>query len=218
MIEACRHRLTSGLALLLLSMVAASEPATVAAPVYLGIEAVAPVPGASDPLSQQWTLYLDGPFDSDAAARLAGFLAQQGIEQASVYLNSPGGSLIAGMAIGRLLREQRFDTHVGRRTADPRKPAVGVCYSACPFAYAGGLGRFLEEGSVLGLHRVTNRVAVPDEFAFEQVVSGQALAYLADMGIDSGLFRMMDGVPPDGIRLLTRAEAMELKLVNDSGP
>ncbi len=199
-------------------MVAASEPARLSAPAFLRIEAVAPVPGASDPLSQQWTLYLDGPFDSDAAARLAGFIAQQGISQAAVYLNSPGGSLIAGMAIGRLLREQRFHTHVGKRTADPRKPASGVCYSACPFAYAGGLGRFLGEGSVLGIHRVTNRVAVPDELAFGQVVSGQAVAYLTEMGIDSGLFRMMDRVPPDGIRLLTRAEAMELKLVNDSGP
>jgi hypothetical protein len=200
-------------------MVAVSGPANVAAPAFLSIEAVAPVPGTRDPLAQHWTLYLDGPFEPGAAARLAGLIAQQGISQAAVYLNSPGGSLIAGMAMGRLLREQRFHTHVGKRTADPRKPASGVCYSACPFAYAGGTGRFLAEGSVFGIHRVTNRVPVPDALAFEQVVSGQAMGYLAEMGIDSGLFDMMETIPPDGIRLLTRAEALQLNLVNDgAGP
>jgi len=198
-------------------MVAVSDPANVAVPAFLSIEAVAPVPGTRDPLAQHWTLYLDGPFDAGAAARLAGFIAQQGISQAAVYLNSPGGSLVSGMAIGRLLREQRFHTHVGKRTADPRKPASGVCYSACPFAYAGGTGRFLAEGSVLGIHRVTNRVPVPDALAFEQVVSGQAMGYLAEMGIGPGLFQMMEAIPPDGIRLLTRAEALRLNLVNDGG-
>jgi hypothetical protein len=200
-------------------MVAVSGPANVAAPAFLSIEAVAPVPGTRDPLAQHWTIYLDGPFDSRAAARLAGLIAQEGISQARVYLNSPGGSLIASMAMGRLLRAHRFDTHVGKRTEGTRKAADGVCYSACPFAYAGGVGRFLEDGSAFGIHRVTNRVAVPDEFAFEQVVSGQALGYLTEMGIDAGLFHMMETIPPDGIRLLTRAEALQLNLVNDgAGP
>jgi hypothetical protein len=197
-------------------MAAASAPATAAGTAYLSIEAVPPVPGPHGPLAQHWTLYLDGQFDRGATARLAGLIAQQGISQASVYLNSPGGSLIAGMAIGRLLREQRFQTHVGKRTADERQPAIGVCYSACPFAYAGGVARFLEKGSVLGIHRATNRVPVANEVAFEQVLSGEAMGYLTAMGVDSGMFAMMARIPPNGIRLLTREEAVQLNLVNSS--
>jgi hypothetical protein len=206
-----------GIALFLLSMVAVPAAVADAGTAYLSIEAVPSVPGTQDFLAQQWTIYLDGQFDRGATERLAALLAQQGIAHASVYLNSPGGSLIEGMAIGRVLREHRFATHVGKRTADPRKPASGVCYSACPFAYAGGVGRFLEDGSVMGIHRATNRVAVPDEFAFEQVVSGQEIAYLTAMGIDSQLVRLVASTPPDGIRLLNREEALKLRIVNDGG-
>lgn len=201
----------SGIALVLL--LAAS--ATAAGPPYLSIEAVRPVPGSPQHPARQWTIYLDGQFDAGAPARLAELIAQQGIAAAAVYLNSPGGGLIPAMAIGHLLREHRFHTQVGRRVPGSQGPAPGVCYSACPFAYAGGVGRRLEQGSVIGIHRVTNRVAVPDEAAFEQVVAGQALEYLAAMGIDSQLFPMMASISPDGIRLLTRHELLRLHLVND---
>ncbi len=117
---------------------------------YLSIEAVSLGVDGQLPGDSPWVLYLDGEIETGADARLAKLLAEQGISTASVYFNSPGGSLLAGMAIGRLLREKGFTASVGRRTADPRRPAPGVCYSACPFAYAGGRIRTLEGGSVLG--------------------------------------------------------------------
>jgi len=182
---------------------------------YLSIEGVPPEAATSASADGEWDLYLDGDFDSGAAARLAGFIAQQKVTQASVYFNSPGGSLVVAMAIGRLLREHQFHTRVGRRAADPHRPATGVCYSACPFAYAGGVRRFLDSGAVIGIHRASNRVPVSDEHAFEQVVSGQATRYLSDMGISPELFRMMEQVPREEIRLLTYEEAQQLKLVSD---
>lgn len=163
-------------------------------------------------------MYLDGEFDQAAPARLARFVVEQQISQASVYFNSPGGSLVAAMAIGRLLREQGFSTYVGRRGADPRQPGSGVCYSACPFAYAGGSRRFLEGDSVLGIHRAANRVPVPDEGAFEQRVATEATTYLEAMGVSTRLFRMMQTTPHDSIRLLSREEAVRLGLVNAAMP
>lgn len=185
---------------------------------YLTIAAVQLDPAESKHGPAHWAVFLDGEFDRAAPARLARFVVEQEISRASVYFNSPGGSLVAAMAIGRLLREQRFSAHVGRRGADLRKPEGGVCYSACPFAYAGGSRRFLDGDSVLGIHRAANRVPMPDEGAFEQRVAAEATTYLRAMGVSTRLFRMMQTTPHDSIRLLSREEAVRLGLVNATTP
>lgn len=177
----------------------------------LTITAVAPRETDSEP----WMIYLDGMFDAADAARLAGLIAQERITRADVYFNSPGGSLLAAMSVGRLLRERGFDTYVGRRSAELRQPGAAVCYSACPFGFAGGVRRFLETESVLGVHAAENSVPVPDEFAFQQLVEAQATQYLGEMGVSAALLKLMRSVPHDGIRLLTRDEAVGLRLVNE---
>jgi hypothetical protein len=181
----------------------------------LRIEAVPPVAAADESSDGRWTILLDGYIDALAPTRLGALVAQQGIAKADVYFNSPGGSLIAGMEIGRLLRQRGYDTHVGKRTADVHELVGGVCYSACPFAYAGGVRRYLEFESVLGVHRAENRVTLPDVDAFEKLVSQQATEYLLAMGVSPDLFAIMSQVPHDVIRGLTREEARRLKLVDE---
>ena len=174
-----------------------------------------PVGAADGPDDGRWTILLDGYIDALAANRLGALVAQEGIAEADVYFNSPGGSLIAGMEIGRLLRQRGYDTHVGKRTADVHELVGGVCYSACPFAYAGGVRRYLEFESVLGIHRAENRVPLPDGSLFEQLVSQQATEYLLSMGVSPELFAIMSQVPHDEIRALTREETRRLMLVNE---
>jgi hypothetical protein len=181
----------------------------------LRIEAVPPVGAADRPGDGRWTILLDGYIDALASNRLGAVVAQNGITEADVYFNSPGGSLIAGMAIGRLLRQWGYATHVGKRTTDIHELTGAVCYSACPFAYAGGVRRYLERDSVLGVHRAQNRVPLPDEDAFDRLVSQQATEYLLAMGVSPELFTIMSQVPHDVIRGLTREEAERLKLVNE---
>jgi hypothetical protein len=67
----------------------------------------------------------------------------------TVYLHSPGGSLIGGMELGRQFRAYRVNTAVGHsvRLSDLNGPpwefARGAeCLSACVFAFAGGARRF----------------------------------------------------------------------------
>jgi len=163
---------------------------------------------------RHWMLYLDGYIEPGADRRLARFVDQQGIAQADVYFNSPGGSLLAGMSIGRFLRARGFDTHVGARSPDAERPADGICYSACPFAYAGGVQRTLRQGSVLGVHRARNRAPVTDEEAFERRVQLDASRYLVEMSVNPAMVGFMQAVPPGGIRVLTRDEALGFRLVN----
>ena len=184
------------------------------APVFLQMVAVAPDPRAEPPFNEHWTIFLDGIIDADATGRLQRFIDRRDVGNAVIYFNSPGGSLIAAMAIGRLLRQQGFETHVGARAADTGRVTQGVCYSACPFAFAGGARRRLDEGSVLGVHRAENRTPVPDETLFERRVRFESMGYLAEMGVNADLLDIMEAVPYDAIRPLSREEAVPFNLVN----
>ena len=181
---------------------------------FLQIVAISPTAQAADtPDGSRWSIFLDGTIDAEAADRLAGWLAKRDITSAVVYLNSPGGSLVGAMALGRLFRRNGYSTVVAARSSRDGSVVAGVCYSACPFALAGGRPRALEAGSVLGVHRAENRVPLPDEAEFQQRVTHDTKFYLAEMGIDERLVGIMSQVPYDAIRLLSLEEAVQLKLV-----
>lgn len=71
----------------------------------------------------------------------------------TVVLNSPGGNLGAGMELGEKIRTNRFATEIGRPGGAGVQP--GVCYSACTFAFLGGIARQVRPESVFGVHRFT---------------------------------------------------------------
>jgi hypothetical protein len=212
----CTAMLTLSMALGI-AAVAADGPPT--SPGLLRITAVAPGYYAGrDASDGRWFVYLEGYIDTGATARLERALDKEQVRSAVVYLNSPGGHVIEAMALGRLLRERRYATSVGVRPAYGATPRAGRCYSACPIAYAGGVLRSLEPGSVLGVHRVENSVPLPDERGFQHVVIGQVTAYLAAMGVSGQLVTIMSAVPNDAIRELTTEEAVRLGLVNAGDP
>jgi hypothetical protein len=188
------------------------------APATLQIVAVAPALGGSVSSGSNWLLYLDGFIDNDAASRLAAVIERERIGTATVYFNSPGGKLVAAMAVGRLVRSSGFSTVVGVRTTDLRRPAAGTCFSACPFAFAGGVRRSMLDGSEIGVHLAANSVPVPDEAAFQQKVRQDASAYLESMGVAVELLALMSQATHDSIRPLTPQEAVRLRLINARPP
>jgi hypothetical protein len=185
---------------------------------YLRITAVAPGYAGRDPSDNRWFVYLEGYIDNGATARLEHMLGEEQIQSAVVFFDSPGGHVVAAMALGRAIRERGYLTSVGARMPDAEAPRAGRCYSACPIAYAGGTRRSLVPGSVLGTHRAANRVPVPDEAAFQEVVTGQVRDYLVEMGISPELATIMSAVPHQSIRELSTEEATRLGLVNAGDP
>lgn len=208
-------RLLPALATLLWSGLAAAGSPGAPEPRQPVMTAVPTDPGAGSSTAVHWTVYVDGFLDAGAAARLAAVIEQRRVLRAVVVFNSPGGSLIEAMDIGRLLRAHGFEALVGRRRPDDGGPAAGVCYSACPFALAGGTSRALVEGSVIGIHRAANRQPVPDEAAFQQRVWDDAADYLVEMGVSDGLLAAMVRVPHDTIRRLTPEEAAGLNVLTE---
>jgi len=199
--------------LVLLGLTALSVVADM--PATLQVVAVAPEYPGRLPGDQRWLIYLDGPVDPGATSRVVSLILTEHITHAVVYLNSPGGSLVTAMQLGRVLREHAFDTRVGMRTTDATRATAGTCHSACPFILAGGVQRSLEAGSALGLHRAENRVPVSDNVAFQHVVERQVVDYLAEMGVRAEVANIMTAVAHDRIRDLTVDEALQLNLLNE---
>jgi hypothetical protein len=133
-------------------------------------------------------IYLYGPIDTGAAQRVQAMIQSNKIPPNSdIYLNSPGGDLDAGMALGRMFRAGKMTTHLGspRRTArQPIVPKTSQCVEACAYAYAGGLFRWAPTGS--------------DRFGAQAVAGSpavvEATAYLKEMGLDPKVF----GAIPNG--------------------
>ena len=210
-----RWQLLIGRTLLGLALLGSSAAAVAAGqPTTMQVVAVAPQYAGRLAGDERWSIYLDGPIDHGATARVVNLIHAEGIPRATVFLNSPGGSLVTAMQLGRVLREHAFDTRVGARTADVARPAAGTCHSACPFVLAGGVRRSLETGSAIGLHRAENRVPVGDEDAFQHVVRTQVVEYLAEMGVQAEVADVMAAIPHDRIRDLTVDDALRLNLLN----
>src|SRR5580704_8318957 len=97
-----------------------------------------------------WAIYAAGEIDSNAGMRLSALIADKHIPDVSrLFLHSPGGSLLGGIALGRAIREHALQTDVGQfsvgKTTTGARP--GYCYSACALAFLGGEYRFLLDGS-----------------------------------------------------------------------
>ena len=80
-------------------------------------------------------IFASGEIDKDAGKRLRSFAKENGIEEAAVVFDSPGGSLLGGLNLGTSIRELGFDTKIG---AKGKPTAAAVCASACAYAFAGG--------------------------------------------------------------------------------
>lgn len=125
-------------------------------------------------------VYLYGPIDTDAPHRFEALMKSGKIPTGSdIYLNSPGGSVDAGMALGRLFRQGSMVTHLGT----PRLPRgskivvnrSALCEGACAYAYLGGLYRWAASGS--------DRIGFTTYAA--QRTPEAVNVYLKDMGIDA---------------------------------
>jgi len=186
----------------------------------LTINAVAPEFPPDSPLAeivgQTWYIYLEGYIDKDAAKRLNAEIITRNIKDAFVFFNSNGGSLVAGMEIGRLIRKYGFSTFVGSRPERPMTQALpGECYSACVLAFIGGYYRYQEPGSKIGVHRFYSALPTDSAMDIAQILSAKITNYLLEMGVDVRLFDRMSKAGKDELYILDKDEARELRVTNE---
>jgi hypothetical protein len=123
----------------------------------------------------QW-ISAEGAITRDTARRFKTFLKRLKGQKLPVVFQSPGGDVVAALAIGRMIRSAGLETAVGRTQLNgcpmlvPRCPEKIVesgwsqgevhsggayCFSACPLAFMGGKVRAAAANARIGLHQVT---------------------------------------------------------------
>jgi hypothetical protein len=132
-------------------------------------------PNACGPGCQEW-IAAEGTFDSDAEPRLWELLRKLGDRKLPIYFHSRGGSVAAGLELGRLIRQHGLTAGVGRTVPadcdrkDPHDEACdalkrsgrelvaefdtlgAICASSCVYTLLGGMVREVGVGARLGVH------------------------------------------------------------------
>jgi len=145
----------------------------------------------------------------------------------TITFHSPGGDLLAGVRLGKLIRDERLDTSVGQTLPDNynhHEIVSGICSSACVFALMGGVERAIgAERSRVGVHQFYDSRALSDLDAFQfsakdtmvqQALMGVLVAYVKGMGIDTDILFRAAMIPPTSIQWLTPEEIVTFNLDN----
>lgn len=161
------------------------------------------------------TIFLSGDIEADTPYRLREALKGVKDHWVSVVLDSPGGNLMAGMEIGRILRSRKATITVGSK-AEPYKPKAGMCLSACSLAFLGGTYRYMAPGSVYGVHRASSIVGPrPTDLDSGQIVSAAIGAYIREMDVEPALLDLTVKAGKDGMYMLSAAELKSLRVINN---
>lgn len=183
-----------------------------------------------------------GTITSDTPNRLRGFLEREGAEGGKIVFHSPGGNLLAGLTIGRIIRDYRLATYVGKSEPDAEVIGTdtlrdGICASACAYAFLGGTKRSRHlawaEGSTqskLGYHRFYDsrddlgivsaqiaKIVRGVSLTEGQILSGLIAAYLSDMGVDAKLLTYANSYGQDEIGNISDEEAQRLSVFTADG-
>jgi hypothetical protein len=116
----------------------------------------------------------------------------EGIQDAVVVLKGPGGNAVAGIQIGKAIRQKGFLTVV---------PSSTNCASACALAWLGGLPRFMAQDARVGFHAAyfLNDGRPRKSGAANVLVA----AYLKELRLPRRAIAYFTGAPPEHLYWLT---------------
>ena len=125
----------------------------------------------------------------------------------SVTLDSPGGSVMDALEIGRAVRNAGASTAIA---------ADGICFSACPYVLAGGVTRDVPRSARVGVHQhyFGENSLLPAFMAVEDVQRGQGMvmAFLDEMGVDPLVMQHALTTSPEEIYVLIPEELDRYRL------
>jgi hypothetical protein len=187
-------------------------------------------PLTADGATPGW-IVADGDVTIDTAKAFRNFVAaHEGIlgSRQPVLLNSPGGSLIGGIALGEAIRDLGLGTRIGRSVPDQRHRSFeneipGECLSACAFAFLGGKWRTAADRT-LGVHQhyTSEMLSEPSAKQFtsgdisaQQVIAGVLADYVVRMGVDARLLTKAAMTEPRSMYLFTTKEMEDYTITLD---
>ncbi|SPJ24348.1 hypothetical protein [Palleronia abyssalis] len=126
----------------------------------------------------------------------------------ALLIHSPGGSVDDALRLGRAVRDLGLRTEI----------APGdVCLSACPYLFAGGVDRRVQDGGALGVHQhyFGENTVLPAFLAVEDIQrgQGQVMGYLDEMGLNPLLMQHALTTPPEAIYIFVPEELERYDIV-----
>lgn len=171
-----------------------------------------------------------GIIEPNDAARFEAFMRDhyaeyEGLRGGWLFVNSTGGSLAEGLAIGRLVRKYGMSVRVAATFQFEPEGAGrefqsykgGTCASACVFILMGGVEREVHSESRVGIHQfnVSADRSVREQAALssaQSILAGLS-SYAANMGVSPDLISMASAVDASNMLWLTRRQMEQSRLV-----
>jgi hypothetical protein len=217
---------------------------------------------ATDPYFRTGRFYIlaEGVITPETPAQFLTFFKSLDRGMPTIYFNSPGGDLKAGLRLGRIIRELGLDTFVGgpyrscfelnqkgRETSlaaldkegakatdlfaeeetcqhctyscdSPMLLAKeGICFSACAYAFLGGVGREVGANGIYGVHQFRSRDGMFRE-SDTQIAMTILATYLDEMGTNRKLLDLASVTPSGDIEPITLDIARKLNIDNYNPP
>jgi len=137
---------------------------------------------------------VQGEFTADDASE---FQSKTGpLSKAIVLFESDGGSVVAGIQIGEIIRLKNFVTLVPNETR---------CASACAIAWLGGARRFMGPGARIGFHAAYNASSGQETGVGNALVG----AYLTRIGLPYSAVIYITQAAPNSMTWLNLSEAKQ---------
>jgi hypothetical protein len=145
----------------------------------------------------------------------ANFAARRG--GVLVFIDSPGGKIVAGMELGKIFRRIGVTAVVARVAQSEEGGASGiaggVCFSSCVYALMGAKKRIAPHQSKIGIHRMFAYQGHAQKFD-DGAMAAVLRRYSATMGVSAQVVLAAEQERPDAVRILTPAEIARWRLAS----
>jgi hypothetical protein len=144
-----------------------------------------------------------GIITKDTPSKLEEFINKNKDEEFNriIFLESDGGSLIAGIELAYMIKKYEFSTSISNK-----------CYSACAYAFTGGKSREMDEKSKLGVHRFYATKNIGDEKT--QHLTVILSKFLDSMGVNRKMLDIASITDSKKMTNINRELAIQLNIVN----
>lgn len=141
--------------------------------------------------------------------------AGRDVYEVVISIDSPGGSLVESLRLGRAISELPYTT----------RASIGVegqpqtCASACVNVYLGADYRFLSDNARIGVHRFSmsgSDVGADEAISISQGLSAQIVEHMRAMRADPEFFSIMVSAHAQDIYWVPKEKLEELRVVTGS--
>jgi hypothetical protein len=195
--------------------------------------------GPSDACSAKCRQFLaaSGTITADASRQFLAFIRDNPVQDATVVLESDGGSVRGALELGRAIRRLGLSTTVGRVIERRTKSGATYgevnsrvnCQSMCTFVLLAGVERTVPIDAQVLVHQIwlgdRREDAMAASYSAEDLVVvqrdiGSIMQYTVEMGGDIELVQLSLKAPPwEPMRILSRDELRRTHLVfGPNGP